>query len=67
MVVPIEEQLKLSRHSLLLEWDHEEPGALILHGLNESLENGDAPVLADCAESLRDLPRLTPIDHLRTV
>ncbi len=70
MVVPVEEQLDLSRHSHLLERDHEEPGALILHGLNEALENGDAPVLADCAESLRDFPRVTPIEtspHCRTL
>ncbi len=64
MVVPVEEQFKLSRHDLALERHHEEPSALILHGLNESLEHRDAPVLADCSESLRDTSGVTPTSSL---
>ena len=56
MIVPVEEQFELSRHSLVLEGDHEEPRALILHGLNASLENGDASVLADCARYMEWAP-----------
>ncbi len=46
MVVPGEEQLEFCPHGVALKQDHNEPSALNLHGLDESLQDCDASMFA---------------------
>ncbi len=61
MVVPAEKQLEFTHHGGALKGNQDEPSALNLHGLDESLQDGDTPVLTDGSEALGDVSRPTPV------
>ncbi len=64
VVVPVEEQFQFSHNGTAPKGNQDEPSTLNLHGLDESLQNGDTSVLADGPEALGDSFRTTPFMHL---
>lgn len=59
-VVPGDEEQQLAPDRVTLVGNQHASGALVLHGADEPLDHGDAPILADRAESLLDAVTETP-------
>ena len=64
IVVPAEEEIEFSYRGIALKRNQNEPSALNLHGLDESLQDCDASMFAYGSETLRDSPRQAPVVHL---
>ncbi len=67
VVVPVEEQFEFPHHGTAPKGNQDEPRTPNLHGLDESLQDGDTSVLADRPEALGDSFRTTPFMHLVAV
>ncbi len=53
-VVPIEEEVELLDHGGTSPRNEDHTSTPVLHGEDQSLQDSDAPVLADSSEALRD-------------
>ena len=62
-VVPVDEQQQLLAKGVSAAGDHDPPCAIVLHGANGPFDDGDAAVLANRSEVLKDVSTTTPLSE----
>ncbi len=64
VVIPVKKKFQLSDQRVALEGNQDQTSALNLHGLDEALQDCDAPVFTYGSETLCDASRPAPVVHL---